>query len=138
MTADAHSPAPADPPAASSPAPQRKPRLALFVATAAGLGYLPLAPGTWGSLGGLLLTAIPLWALTSFSIISDLHINATVPLIIGHDVQLLLLISGLATITVAAIGVWSADRAATFWHSRDPQRVVIDEVSGQHLAAVSR
>jgi phosphatidylglycerophosphatase A len=29
--------------------------------------------------------------------------------------------------------VWAADRAAKFWREKDPQRVVIDEVSGQHL-----
>ena len=34
---------------------------------------------------------------------------------------------------IAAIGVWSATRAAQFWREKDPQRVVIDEVSGQHL-----
>ena len=32
-----------------------KPRLALVVATTLGLGYLPKAPGTWGSLAGLAL-----------------------------------------------------------------------------------
>ncbi len=31
---------------------KRKPRFAIFVATAAGLGYLPKAPGTWGSIAG--------------------------------------------------------------------------------------
>src|ERR1051326_5375340 len=33
----------------------RKPRLAFAIATGLGLGYLPKAPGTWGSLGGVLL-----------------------------------------------------------------------------------
>ena len=36
----------------SSAAAQRKPRLALFIATACGLGYIPVAPGTFGSSGG--------------------------------------------------------------------------------------
>ena len=35
---------------------------------------------------------------------------------------------------LAIAGVWSASRAAQFWGAKDPQRVVIDEVSGQHLA----
>jgi phosphatidylglycerophosphatase A len=35
---------------------------------------------------------------------------------------------------VGAVGVWSATRAANYWSQKDPQRVVIDEVSGQHLA----
>ncbi len=38
---------------------QRKPRLALFIATACGLGYIPVAPGTWGSLAGLLVAYFP-------------------------------------------------------------------------------
>jgi phosphatidylglycerophosphatase A len=39
---------------------------------------------------------------------------------------------GLAVL-VGAIGVLSATSAAKFWNVKDPQRVVIDEVSGQHL-----
>jgi len=35
---------------------------------------------------------------------------------------------------VALIGVWTAHRAAKYWSTKDPQRVVIDEVSGQQLA----
>jgi phosphatidylglycerophosphatase A len=37
---------------------------------------------------------------------------------------------------IAALGVWSATTAARFWSVSDPQRVVIDEVSGQHLTYV--
>ena len=36
----------------------RKPRVSLAIATAFGLGYLPKAPGTFGSLGGVALTAL--------------------------------------------------------------------------------
>lgn len=39
--------------------PGKKPRVSIFLATACGLGYLPKAPGTWGALGGLAVTAIP-------------------------------------------------------------------------------
>ncbi len=35
-----------------------------------------------------------------------------------------------------AIGVWAADRAAKYIGSKDPQIVVIDEVSGQIVALV--
>ncbi len=37
-------------------------------------------------------------------------------------------------LVLAAIGVWSAGRASRYWQQKDTQRVVIDEVSGQHLA----
>src|SRR3954453_11561157 len=40
----------------------RKPRLAYVIATGLGLGYLPLTPGTWGSLLGILLAWIALHA----------------------------------------------------------------------------
>jgi phosphatidylglycerophosphatase A len=32
-----------------------------------------------------------------------------------------------------AVGVWAARQAAAYWRRKDPQEVVIDEVSGQHL-----
>ena len=48
----------------SEPAAPRKPRLALLIATGFGLGKLPRAPGTWGSLGGVLAVYVVLWALT--------------------------------------------------------------------------
>jgi phosphatidylglycerophosphatase A len=98
----------------------RKPRFALFIATAAGLGYLPKAPGTWGSLGGLaFITAVAMYA-------------ATIPFgdfLRDYDP----IVHVLAFWVTCVIGVWSADRAAKFWQVKDPQRVVIDEVSGQYL-----
>jgi len=42
---------------------QRKPRLALFIATACGLGYIPVSPGTWGSLVGVIIWALILFYL---------------------------------------------------------------------------
>jgi phosphatidylglycerophosphatase A len=34
---------------------------------------------------------------------------------------------------MGAAGVWAASQAAAYWQRKDPQKVVIDEVSGQHL-----
>ncbi|MGA2510839.1 MAG: phosphatidylglycerophosphatase A [Candidatus Acidiferrales bacterium] len=107
----------------------RKPRFALFVATACGLGYLPKAPGTWGSLGGLLIAMLPVW----IWLFTDVHFNGASASILGRAIDPLLCVQCLVAIAVATIGVWSADRAASFWGQKDPQRVVIDEVSGQHL-----
>jgi phosphatidylglycerophosphatase A len=108
--------------------PARKPRVALFIATAAGLGYIPKAPGTFGSLAGLLLAMFPFfvtivitWIAGSFLISYSAGID---PVLI---VQIFL------TLGAACVGVWAANRAAKFWREKDPQRVVIDEVSGQHL-----
>lgn len=119
--------------------PQKKPRFALFIATAAGLGYLPVAPGTWGSLAGLILVLIPWWAfeVVTEAVLLSKRANGTFFLIVSaeHRDPFLWMQIGLA-ILLAVIGVWSANRAAEFWQQKDPQQVVIDEVSGQHLALV--
>jgi phosphatidylglycerophosphatase A len=41
--------------------------------------------------------------------------------------------STIVLLLVAALGVWSAARVASYSGRKDPQYVVIDEVSGQHL-----
>ncbi|MGC1829599.1 MAG: phosphatidylglycerophosphatase A [Candidatus Acidiferrales bacterium] len=118
----------APPPGAPSTPVQRKPRFALFIATVCGLGYIPIAPGTFGSLAGLALALIPWWTLYGASWIGDIHLNRPVDPLILAQIALAIL--------TGAVGVWSANRAAAFWREKDPQRVVIDEVSGQHLAIV--
>jgi phosphatidylglycerophosphatase A len=104
----------------------RKPQLAYLVATAFVLGYLPVGPGTWGSAGGIVL-----YALTQFYFPLD-----TVP---GArpgfgDRAVWLAWTGVPFAAVVAIaGVWAANRVAAFSRKKDPQFVVIDEVSGQYL-----
>src|SRR4029077_4801631 len=119
---------------ASSTLAQRKPRLAVFIATACGLGYLPVAPGTWGSLAGLVITLLPWWVVVALGMASqDEHlINAS--FMGGKPFDPLPRCHIFLAAIIAAIGVWSATRASAFWSQKDPPRVVIDEVSGQHLA----
>jgi phosphatidylglycerophosphatase A len=132
----------ADPRPDSSAVAQSKPRFTLFIATACGLGYLPKAPGTWGSLGGLLLVVMPLWAVLGIAIgpanlwkllthDGAFFVPGGVP---SSSVDRLLILHCMIALALAAIGTWSAGRAASFWNVKDPQWVVIDEVSGQHLA----
>jgi phosphatidylglycerophosphatase A len=103
-----------------------KPRISLAIATAFGLGYLPKAPGTWGSLAGFLV-----YALTKFVFPLNPLSGGALPM---RDQVMWAAITGLPiTITIALIGVWAASRAAEYAHKKDPQFVVIDEVSGQHL-----
>jgi phosphatidylglycerophosphatase A len=60
-----------------------------------------------------------------------------VPMFRGHAMPLLPLIPSLAAlIIVGFLGVWSSARAATYAGLKDPQHVVIDEVSGMHLTLV--
>ena len=73
-----------------------------------GLGYLPLAPGTWGSAGGVLLW----WA--------------TLPL--GRWIQALFLV--LAVVPAVFVCGACARRAGR----ADPPFVVLDEVLGMYLA----
>jgi phosphatidylglycerophosphatase A len=132
----------ADPQPASSSAPLRKPRFALFVATAAGLGYLPKAPGTWGSLAGLLLVVLPLWVAVGIALGPVMawrlmtHDGVMFSPGIGpsSSADHLFILHCVIAVALAAIGTWSAGLAARFWNIKDPQSVVIDEVSGQHLA----
>jgi phosphatidylglycerophosphatase A len=116
--------------------PAKKPRLAIFIATAGGLGYFPKAPGTVGSLAGIALAIAPLWAFFVFSglYIVAKHSDASVFVSATSGWLDPILLTQIAiTLIIAAVGVWAAKRAAQFWRVEDPGRVVIDEVSGQHL-----
>jgi phosphatidylglycerophosphatase A len=122
----------------SSAAAERKPRLALFIATACGLGYIPVAPGTFGAIAGLLLALAPWWIFWRISVPLIAAWRGTSFFFIvnvRHLDPFLWAQIALAVLT-AAFGVWSASSAAQYWRQDDPQRVVIDEVSGQHLTLV--
>jgi phosphatidylglycerophosphatase A len=128
MSADSGTVTPTVSDASRSPAAaERKPRLALFIATACGLGYIPVAPGTWGSLAGVII-----WALILVYFPLDLIPGARGT----NQIRIFWLAwTGLPVAAILAIvGVWASDRAAKFASLKDPQFVVIDEVSGQHLA----
>ena len=110
----------------------RPPRLALLIATGFGLGYLPKAPGTWGSLACTIL----MWA---WPHLSARFVFATYYVGFGVDSYLLSLILLslpflIPILLVGLVGVWAASRAAHYFGATDPQRVVIDEISGQQVA----
>jgi len=129
-----------------------KPRLALAIATALGVGYIPKAPGTFGSLVGVataflssvfFLRPASLGGFFSFhpshdAVLMDKHF--LVPGSDVHDAVLALpIFCALALLVLlGAIGVWSASRAAIYAGIKDPQFVVVDEVAGQHLALLLR
>jgi phosphatidylglycerophosphatase A len=76
---------------------------ALAVATALGVGYLPVAPGTFGSAMGLLLWAI---------------LPATA------------LVHAAAIVVLFVVGSWSGSVAERHFGRTDPGQVVVDEVMG--------
>jgi phosphatidylglycerophosphatase A len=109
--------------AASALTVSRKPWLALAAATSLGVGLFPIAPGTFGSMVGI--------ALYYF-------FGAQAALVRGRVSQtagpmFILPAVGIA-ILLGLIGVWSADLSEKFLRRKDPNCIVVDEVSGQFLA----
>jgi phosphatidylglycerophosphatase A len=118
----------------------KKPRLALAIATAFGVGYIPKAPGTFGSLVGIILTVLT-HPISLLIIVGKLFFHGgpgiDIPTFRGYSAPVLFLVPSLvALMIVALLGVWSSSRAATYAGLDDPQYVVIDEVSGMHLTLV--
>jgi len=81
-------------------------RLALAIASVGGVGYIPFAPGTFGSAAGLAL-----WWL----------LPASIP------------VHALAIVVVFVVGTWSAHVAEQHYARTDPGSVVIDEVVGMFI-----
>ena len=81
------------------------------IVTFGGVGLLPLAPGSWGSLAALPFA----WLISS----------------VGGWIALLI-----AAAIVSAVGWRAADRYVTATGRADPPEIVIDEVAAQWLALV--
>lgn len=79
----------------------------IAIASACGVGYIPFAPGTFGSLVGL-----GLWAILPAS-----------PLIQGAAIVMLFI-----------VGAWTAGVTERHFSKTDPGQVVIDEVMGMLVA----
>ncbi len=115
-----------------------RPRLALAIATVFGVGYLPKAPGTFGSLVGIVAAVLshPVSWLMIFMVVFSLGgLGIDVPMLKGQAAPFLLLLPSVAAFLVVGLaGVWSGSLVSRYTGFEDPQYVVIDEVSGQHLA----
>lgn len=111
-------------PKTESAPPARKPWFSFFCATAGGIGYIPKAPGTWGSLIGAALY----WAVSRHlaRVALDIHIHDTYYAMSSRGP-----IAAAIAILLALLGVWTSARMERFAGKKDPQFVVIDEVSGQ-------
>jgi Phosphatidylglycerophosphatase A and related proteins len=134
----------------STDAAPQKPGLALAVATACGVGYIPKAPGTFGSLVGILTAmATALFILRPHSLRDLLSTrrltestlmdhNFLVPGAEIHNAALVLpvICAILLVLFLSFVGVWSAGKAAAYAGVHDPQHVVIDEVAGQHITLI--
>jgi len=106
--------------------------LALAIATC-GVGYSPIAPGTFGSLVGI----------GFFVLIRSLILSLLWPLAARNRLNLLHISYGLIAIellvvtVVAFAGTWAASRTERLQGVKDPGKVVIDEVAGQFIALIA-
>jgi phosphatidylglycerophosphatase A len=121
---------------------RKKPRLAFAIGTVLGVGYAPKAPGTFGSLVGIIVSILthPVSLITVIGMIffrGGVGIGIDIPIFKGHNASVLLLVPSLAALLVVGLaGVWSSARTAAYAGVEDPSFVVIDEVSGMHLTLV--
>ena len=117
--------------------PRRKPRgavdlLALTIATC-GVGYLPIAPGTIGSLLGIGLY-LAVWTGLYRAFESNAGRGGLNLLYVFTPMLAAML---LLIFIVSIVGVWAATRAEKTTQKKDPSIVVIDEVAGQMIALLS-
>lgn len=82
--------------------------LAKLLATCGYLGYIPIAPGTFG---GSLLGAGIFWLLSPYE-----------------------LIYFLVTLKIILLAIWSSGQAEAIFGKKDDQRIVIDETAGMLIA----
>ena len=94
-----------------------------------GVGYLPAAPGTFGSAVGVGLYLM-VQAASARLFAFGLARGWTLAFLESFRMTLLLLL--IATVTL--IGVWAATRTEELLGRKDPGIVVVDEVAGQLIA----
>jgi phosphatidylglycerophosphatase A len=129
----------ADAPAAA----RRTPVLSLLLATGLGAGYIPFAPGTWGSVEGVAITFFSASFLSgsffsapffSGSFLSAWWITGRASAPAPHlPLRLFGLPGAAALILLFLLGVAAASRVASYLRAEDPQCVVVDEIFGQCL-----
>ena len=99
--------------------------LSLFIATCV-VGYIPIAPGTWGSAVGVGLYVIWQKVAPRIFLYSYAHGEGA-----GAVVSQQTTIGLVLLLIVTLVGIAAATRAAELMGRKDPGKVVIDEVAGQ-------
>jgi phosphatidylglycerophosphatase A len=107
----------------------RKPQTAFAIATVLGTGYLRPGPGTFGSLFGMLFSVLLTW-LGARHLLS-LHGATDGPTNFWATNWISSYFDDFVVLLVAAVGVYASGRVASWAKTKDPQYVVVDEVSGQ-------
>jgi phosphatidylglycerophosphatase A len=91
-----------------------------------GVGFIPLAPGTFGSLVGVLI----------YVFFARFEANAFANLLPKgfNELQItawLHVFNAIIFLLFCLLGIWASSRAAKIFNDKDPQKVVVDEVIGQ-------
>jgi phosphatidylglycerophosphatase A len=103
--------------------------LALAISTC-GVGYLPLAPGTFGTVVGVAI----------FLLLRNLLIRfypgqaASGPRVGLNPQFCFLALELLIILVITLLGIWAASRTERVLRLKDPGKVVVDEVAGQMIA----
>lgn len=85
---------------------------ASIIATGCGIGFLPIAPGTWASLAALPAA----WLI---------HLQF-------GQIGL-----GVAALIALLSGIWASHIIESLWNEKDPASVVIDEIAGQWITLIA-
>ncbi|HEY0427664.1 MAG TPA: phosphatidylglycerophosphatase A [Pyrinomonadaceae bacterium] len=94
--------------------------------TTFGVGYLPLAPGTYGSMVGVLIYLAIGWFESNVGIYLLQKAWRTEQITAWlHAVNLIVFL------LFCLLGIWAATRATRLFGKKDPQEAVVDEVIGQ-------
>ncbi len=96
--------------------------------TTFGVGYLPLAPGTWGSAVGvgiyLFFAYLEKYLYGRYGFEGGSEVQVTAWIHVGNSIVFSLF---------CLLGIWASNRATILFQNKDPQKVVVDEVIGQLL-----
>jgi phosphatidylglycerophosphatase A len=113
--------------------------VALAIATC-GVGYLPLAPGTWGSLVGVGLYYLLKYAFAEVYLFAfENHWTTKDAFAEGYEQRVTFLFTCVLLLVIGGIsllGTWAASRTEKIIGRKDPGIVVIDEVAGQLVAFI--
>lgn len=94
--------------------------------TTFGVGYMPIAPGTFGSMVGIVIYLGVVW----FDASAEMYLA-------GYGWKAAQVTSVVHAVVAAAfllfclVGIWAAGRSVAFFGSKDPSQAVVDEVIGQ-------
>lgn len=91
---------------------EKFPLLPKLIATSLGVGFLPVAPGTWGA-----ILAIILW----------------LPFYIWASPAVALIVTAVAVVALTVAGTWASSVSERYW-GKDPVIACVDETVGQWIS----